>query len=89
MIAPAGAPVNLLAAMNPPDEPTPRSSSISAEALVGIGMTLTWLGLLGILLGWAEWLRKVPSVAVIWLSLGAVMMIVGAITAVAGRRKKR
>ncbi len=74
--------------MNPSEKPTPRSSSVSPEAYVGIGMTLLWLGLLGALLGWAEVLRHEPKVAWIWLPLGAVLMVIGAIAAMIGRAKK-
>lgn len=69
--------------------PSSPKSSISAEALVGIGMTLAWLGLLGLLLGWAEWLRHELAIAWIWLPLGAVVMVVGAITAMIGSGRKK
>jgi formate hydrogenlyase subunit 3/multisubunit Na+/H+ antiporter MnhD subunit len=72
----------------PPARPA-ASSSISAEALIGIGMTVAWLGILGVMLGWAEWLRQVPTWAAIWLVLGVVCLVVGALTAMAGSRKKR
>ncbi len=76
--------------MNPPEQiPPPPKSSISAEALVGIGMTLTWLGLLGLLLGWAEVLRHEMAVAWIWLPFGAVVMVVGVITAMIGSGRKK
>lgn len=73
--------------MNSPEEPTPRSS-ISSEALVGIGMTVLWLGLLGVLLGWAEWMRLEHKIATTWLVIGAVGMVIGAVCALMGRGKK-
>ena len=77
-------------ANNPPTRQAPASSSsISPEALVGIGMTVAWLGILGVMLGWAQWLRQLPGWAGIWLVLGVVCLVLGALTAMAGSRKKR
>ena len=38
-------------------------ATISSEALVGIGITVAWLGLMCLLLGWAEYMRSVPDMA--------------------------
>jgi hypothetical protein len=54
---------------------------ISPEAIIGIGITVAELGLLCLMLGLAEHLRSVPKVALVWLSLGAVLMILGGLTA--------
>lgn len=53
---------------------------ISTEAIIGIGTTVAALGLLCTLLGWAELMRSVPAVAGIWIALGVVMLVLGAIT---------
>jgi hypothetical protein len=67
-----------------------RLSSISSEALIGIGITIAALGLLSLLLGLAEHLRSVPSVAAVWFALGAVLTIVGGLIAgFASFRKRR
>ena len=62
---------------------------MSAEAIVGLGITIAWLGLLCVMLGWAEALRKVPAAAWIWLPLGAVLIVVGGLAAFMGRPAKR
>ncbi len=66
-----------------------RAGFISAEAMVGLGFTVAWLGLLCLLLGWAEVLRQEMAVAWIWLPLGAIMMIAGLIAAMLGKSRKR
>lgn len=76
--------------MNPSEEHAPQSTSfISAEAIIGIGMTLTWLGILCLMLGWAQWLRNVPAAAWIFLPLGAVLVVVGALGAITGNSRKK
>ena len=62
-------------------------SSISSEALVGIGITLAEIGLLGLLLGWAEHMRGLPKFAFPWLAFGAVLVVVGVFISVSGRFK--
>ena len=67
-----------------------RFSSISSEALIGIGITIAALGGLCLLLGLAEHLRSLPTVAAIWFALGAVMAIIGGLIAgFASFRKRR
>jgi hypothetical protein len=63
--------------------------TLSSEALVGIGITVAWLGVLCLLLGLAERMRSVPKIAVVWLALGAVLVIVGGLTAAIPRLNER
>jgi hypothetical protein len=63
--------------------------AISSEALIGIGITLASLGLLGLLLGWAQQMREVSSWAAVWLGLGAVLTIVGLLIVVVGGVRRR
>jgi cytochrome bd-type quinol oxidase subunit 1 len=66
------------------------AAAMSAEAMVGLGITIGALGLLGLLLGWAQQMRGVAGSAVLWLCTGAVMVVLGAILAgVAKTRKGR
>lgn len=77
--------------MNPPSE-KPRQSRtpvISSEAIIGIGITIAELGLLCLMLALAERLRSVPKVALIWLALGAVLVIAGGLTAAFAWSKNR
>lgn len=60
---------------------------MSSEALVGIGITIAWLGLLCLLLGLAEYMRAVPKTALIWLTLGVVLVIGGALIAALPRSR--
>jgi|GEM_PF-1229035 len=62
---------------------------MSPEALVGIGITVAWLGIMCLLLGWAEQMRSVPKVALIWLVLGAVLVIAGGLVAAVPRINER
>ena len=64
------------------------TAAISAEALVGLGITISALGLLGLLLGWAQKMRSVPGSAALWLCLGAAMVVLGVIIAAASRARK-
>jgi hypothetical protein len=68
--------------MNSSEKPRqPGHPMISAEAIIGVGVTLAELGLLCLMLGLAEHLRSVPKIALVWLTLGAVLMSVGGLTA--------
>ena len=66
---------------------------ISAEAIIGIGITVAEFGVLCLLLGWAEHMRQVPAVAWMWLALGVVLVVVGGLAALFAwskdRRRKR
>ena len=50
---------------------------MSAEALIGLGITIAALGLLGLLLGWAQHMRSVPESAMLWLGLGGACVVLG------------
>jgi hypothetical protein len=72
--------------MNTDENPRPsRGQLLSPEAIVGIGITVAELGVLCLLLGWAEYMRSVPGIAWIWLALGAVLFVLGGLTAVSAR----
>jgi hypothetical protein len=62
---------------------------ISPEAVVGIGITIAELGLLCLLLSWAEYMRAVPAIALIWLAPAVVLLVSGALTAVVGWSRGR
>ena len=64
------------------------TAAISAEALVGLGITISALGLLGLLLGWAQKMRSVPGSAALWLCMGAAMVVLGVVIAAASRARK-
>jgi hypothetical protein len=66
-----------------------RFGTISSEAIVGIGITIAELGILCLLLGWAEHMRSVPAVAWIWLGLGAALFVLGGLAAVSAGSKNR
>ncbi len=71
---------------NSPQAGTPL---ISPEAIIGIGITVAELGVLCLLLGWAEYMRSVPAIARIWLTLGAVLFILGGLAALFAWSKDR
>jgi hypothetical protein len=76
--------------MNATDKPRPfKMPTMSAEALVGTGITIAELGILCLLLGWAEHMRSVPKIAGIWLVLGVVLFVLGGIAALSPRFKVR
>ncbi|PYJ10410.1 MAG: hypothetical protein DMF06_06405 [Verrucomicrobia bacterium] len=62
---------------------------MSSEALVGTGITIAELGILCLLLGWAEHMRSLPTIAWTWLALGLVLVVLGAIAALSPRFKGR
>jgi hypothetical protein len=68
--------------------PRSESAAMSAEALVGLGITIAALGLLGILLGWAQHMRSVPDSAMLWLAVGGACVVLGAVIAATARAKK-
>ena len=74
--------------MNAAEKPR-RFGTISSEAIVGIGITIAELGILCLLLGWAEYMRSVPTLAWIWLVLGATLFVLGGLAAVSAGSKNR
>lgn len=62
---------------------------MSSEALVGLGITIAALGLLGLLLGWAQRMRSVPGAAMVLCGLGVGCVVLGIIIALAARATKR
>ena len=69
--------------------PRPRRLSMSPEALLGIGVTIAELGVLGLLLGGAQYMRSVPAVAMVWLPLGAIFFVIGTVMALAASKSRR
>jgi hypothetical protein len=65
------------------------SAAMSPEALIGLGITIGALGLLALLLGWAQHMRAVPQSSLLWLGVGAGCVILGGLIAAAARAKKR
>ncbi len=76
--------------MNTPQEKprTPAPSSTSPEAIIGIGVTIASLGVLFLLLGWAQAMRQVHDAAWILIAIGGVAFVVGLITAFFGRAQR-
>jgi hypothetical protein len=64
------------------------SAAISSEALIGLGITIGALGLLGLMLGWAQQMRSVPESALLWFGVGGACVVLGVILGVAARAKK-
>ena len=76
--------------MNPPEERTlVRTSLLSAEAVIGLGITIGAIGLLVLLLGWAQYMREVREAAFILLPLGAFLLVVGGIATFLGHSRKQ
>jgi len=68
--------------IKPSDKPTrPRASAMSADALIGLGVTVGSLGILGLLLGWAQLMRGVTSSSALWMPIGAVLFVLGTLVA--------
>jgi hypothetical protein len=64
------------------------SAAISSEALIGLGITIGALGLLALMLGWAQQMRSVPDNAMLWFVLGAACVVLGGVIASAARARK-
>jgi hypothetical protein len=73
-----------------PSQTSSRSetAAISAEALVGLGITIGALGLLALLLGLAQRMRSVPESAMVWCGIGAGCVVLGGMIAAAARARK-
>ena len=54
---------------------------MSAEAVIGTGVTIAALGVLFLLLGWAQMMREEEAAGWILLTIGGVMFVVGAVAA--------
>lgn len=63
-------------------------AAISAEALIGLGITIAALGLLGVLLGWAQHMRGVAASAMLWFCVGGGCVVLGIIIATAAKARK-
>ena len=75
--------------MNLPDDPQrSRTTRLSGEALIGLGITIGAFGLMFLLLGWAQYMREAKDSAVILLAIGAVMFVAGAIGAMSGSKRR-
>jgi hypothetical protein len=64
------------------------TAAISSEALIGLGITIGALGLLGLMLGWAQHMRSVPENAMLWFVLGVACVVLGGIIASAARARR-
>ena len=62
---------------------------MSAEAMIGTGVTIAAMGVLFLLLGWAQSMRQEHGAAWILLGIGAVMLVVGGMAAVFGSSGNR
>ncbi|MBA3881892.1 MAG: hypothetical protein H0X73_04050 [Chthoniobacterales bacterium] len=74
---------------NPEPSPTRRRASASPEGIIGIGITLAAVGILFLLLGWAQWMRVEHQVAIVFLPLGGLLVAVGGLIATLGHSRKR
>jgi hypothetical protein len=76
--------------MKTPDDPTTReSTSDSSEGIIGTGVTVGAIGVLFLLLGWAQAMRQVPSAAMILCIIGAVLVVGGIVVAASGKSRKK
>ncbi len=62
---------------------------MSAEAIVGTGVTIAALGVLCLLLGWAQWMRQVHSVGMTLLTIGAVLFVIGVVATTFARSRRK
>ncbi|HSH38710.1 MAG TPA: hypothetical protein VK993_07985 [Chthoniobacterales bacterium] len=72
--------------------PAPASSPtrrMSAEAVIGTGVTIAALGVLFLLLGWAQSMRDEDAAAWVLLGIGAVMLVGGGMAAAFGQAGNR
>ena len=61
---------------------------MSSEAMIGLGITIGALGLLGLLLGWAQHMRSVQDGAMLWFGIGAGLVVAGGMLAAVARARK-
>ncbi len=75
--------------MNTPEgTPPARTSRMSPEAIIGTGITIASIGVLFLMLGWAQYMRQVHDAAMTLLLIGAVLFIGGVISTAFGRSGK-
>ena len=72
-----------------PIPPQKTRRSFSAEAVIGTGVTIAAIGVLFLLLGWAQAMRQVPSAAMILLVIGAICVAVGVVVTIVAPKRKR
>jgi len=68
------------------DRSKKRSGAISSEALIGLGITVAALGVLGLMLGWAEQMRGISS-PTLWFGAGVALLVLGAVCGVMARAR--
>lgn len=69
-----------------PTLPTPTPPR-SPEAIIGTGVTIAALGVLFLLLGWAQAMRHVQPASGILLGIGAVCVVIGGVIAAMAPKK--
>lgn len=62
---------------------------MSAEAVIGTGISMAAIGVLFLMLGWAQYMREVKGASLILLIIGGALFVVGAAATMMGRSKKR
>lgn len=82
-------PPNEAPTMTEATPPTRTTPGISAEAIIGTGVSVAATGVLLLLLGWAQVMRGVHPASWILLGLGAVFVVIGGITAAAAPRRRQ
>jgi membrane-bound ClpP family serine protease len=77
--------------MSTPEDISARNATTpdSSKAFVGGGVSAAALGVLFLLLGFAQSMRGQSSAAVILLSIGAVLVVVGFVVAGMAKSRKR
>ncbi len=75
--------------MSNPNQLPARKPSMSAEAMIGTGITIWAFGILFLLLGWAQHMRLVKDASLTLLVIGAVLFVVGGLVALAGAGKRK
>ena len=72
-----------------PIPPQKTRRSFSSEAVIGAGVTVAALGVLLLLLGWAQAMRQVPSASLILLVIGAICVALGVVVTLLAPKRKR
>lgn len=72
--------------MNLPEDPQRnRTSRLSGDAMVGLGITIAAFGFMFLLLAWAQHMRSAE--AVVLLIIGIVMVVGGGIAALSSSKR--